>query len=59
MAKHDKEMLKKVVKGAGACKSDNECTMADRDLGYCVDKRCVCNQGYTGPFCLVSIIIRV
>ena len=57
MAKHDKEMLKKVVKGNGVCKSDNDCTASDRDLGYCLNKRCVCNEGYTGPFCLVSAIV--
>lgn len=44
----DVHALKAVVSGGGSCKATSEC-----GTGSCSFRRCVCQEDWTGPYCLV------
>ena len=46
--------LKKVMTGGGRCSADKECGQ-----GQCSAKRCHCLADFTGPHCLVSVVVSL
>lgn len=52
MNEGDKDMLQRIQNGGGQCLSNETC--GGEKQGTCLQKKkqCVCEEGFTGPFCL-------